>query len=604
MQIIIDNQTVLKGDLLSRKILTLVNCVRASDRYFVPLTKLYLVYVWNFAKGDLDAVSQARATLWEALPDRAQYITQIYNEVVPNLKNLAIWQADKPIEDGDIAVFDFVSYSDKTERAQFSVQDFSEWLINALNVSFIDNKIAYFNGYQYVTGVDAFLKIIKTVLSVVKAFTPSLYKILYSQKETNDFISNFIASNCDYIKVKTNPYYIPTKNGIVHLKQDNRGAFCVDSCTLESFSPDKASTFLLNANFNPKANSSIFDDWIDLLTNNNKALRAVLAEMCGVAIFNKSFCKKFFYLYSVPNGGKSTFLNTLRELLGASNVSNVDLRNASELKFKLSKIDGMLVNITDEASDNGNPYSKLTCDVIKKVTGFGVLQVEDKNVKAYDINPTATLIFASNDRPTFADTGVFSRLIAIPFLHTFKTSSAPDYTKITEVMDAFLMFALDGLCRVLNRDKAHEELFTTCKETTELKQEIGLQNDPIKEFIETYQGTPEEFLKWCQYNPSAEEEGKYQVVARVFAHYKNWIKDQNYNPKFLFTETIFYHRVCDYFPQLLRDKSNNTRKASIHANDLSYTGQFAPAIDKQKKWSVFSIKQNRGGDLCKAKSLT
>ena len=575
------------------KIKNLCKCVQNSKENFGALTAFFFKSVYEANSRSVLAVENARDDLIKECAFKRDIIIDIYNDLIPNIKDIQILgvKGYQPV-DSKIWPFPFLTYKDDdASSAYFDLNVFQSWLIDALNSCFINNQLAYFDGQKYVTTQDSYEKIVKTVLSIVKTMNPAFTKILYTNKETNDFISNFITSNCDYIKVKTNPYYIPTKNGIVHLKQDDKGAFGVESCTLESFSPDKASTFLLNASFNPKAKSAIFDEWIDLLTDNNKAVRAVLSEMCGVAIFNKSFCKKFFYLYSVPNGGKSTFLNTLRELLGASNVSNVDLRNASELKFKLSKIDGMLVNITDEASDNGNPYSKLTCDVIKKVTGFGVLQVEDKNVKAYDIKPTATLIFASNDRPTFADTGVFSRLIAIPFLHTFKTSSAPDYAKVPEVMDAFLLFSLDGLCRVLNRDKAHEELFTTCKEITELKQEIGLQNDPIKEFIETYQGTTEEFLKWCQYNPNADGEGKYQVVARVFAHYKNWIKDQNYTPKFLFTENIFYHRVCDYFPQLIRDKSNNTRKASIHANDLSYTGQFAPAIDKLKKWSVFSLKK-------------
>ena len=579
----------LETNLTLKKILVITNCVRGTKPLLVAFAQLYLVKAWEISRGDLEVVRCARSTLCAMLPDKKDTINETYNKIVPNLKNIAIWQADRPIEEGDIVIFGFISYSEDTKRAIFSVQAFINWLINALNVRFIDGKIAYFNGYQYVTGIDEFQKIIKTVLSVVKNLIPSLFKVLYTQKETNDFISDFIASNCDYLKYKTNPFYIPCTNGIIHLLPDEQtGLYNPSSLKLEAFAPDKASTFCLNATFTLSAKSILFDDWINLLTNNTPEIRAVLAEMCGVAIFNKSFCKKFFYLYSVPNGGKSTFLNTFRDLLGSSNVSNVDLRSSGDLKFKLAKIDGKLLNITDEASDNGNPYSKLTCDVIKKVTGFGVLQVEDKNVKAYDIKPTATLIFASNDRPTFADTGVFSRLVAIPFLHTFKTSSAPEYAKNPDVMSAFLSFALEGLCRVLNRDKAKQELFTTCGAMEKLKQEISVQNDPIKEFIENYMGTPEEFLKWCQW--SNDGEGRYQVVARVYAHYKQWVKDQNYNLKFLFTENIFYHRVCDYFPNLNRNKSNNTRKASVYASDLSYNGQDSGA--PCKKWAVFSLKQH------------
>lgn len=575
------------------KIVVLIKVLQYKKSNFNAITSAYFVYVFSISQGDISQVERARDALIKELPHRRDDIQAIYAYLTKEgLKNFQIYSANAPLTDTDIKVFPFVVYSEAKGRAVFDEGDFIKWLIDACNVRFFDNDISYYNGSNFILGKEHFKNFVASSLSIVREFVG--IKALCERSALENFIDLFIASNVENLKHVLNYEYIPCKNGIIHLLPDDQtGLYNPSSLKLEAFAPDKASNYCLNANYAPTQKSPIFEEWIDQLSDHDATIRDLLSEMCGVAIYKRSFCKKFFYLYSNPNCGKTTFLNTLEALLSPENVSHIDLKNYKNIKFKMWELKHKLANIKDENSDDGTPYNPASCDYIKNLTGNGSLPYElkgDKNTSNF--RPDATLILASNDLPTYADKGVNSRMVIIPLQHEFRTGTAPEYAKNLDVMSAFLSFALDGLCRVLNRDKAKQDLFSKSEKTQWLTDTIKDMGDPIKVFIKTYQGSDIEFLHYILWDPKYLNKGKPpKVVSRIYEEYKKFLKEKDPNNyrRYVFNEMYFYRRIVEYFPDLTDNRCNNTRLAPIYANDLS-SMQFNPNMAK-RKWAVFSLKK-------------
>ena len=576
------------------KLSFLIKVLQYNKSNFGTITSTYFLYAYGASQGDMSQVERARDALIKELPSRCDNIQAIYAYLTEEgLKNFQIYSASAPLAATDIKAFPFFVYSEAKGRAVFDEDSFIHWLLEACHVRFFDNDVAYYNGVNFVLGKDEFKKFIALALSVAREF--SGVKALCERRTLDNFIDIFIASNVGMLKHALNPEYIPCQNGIIHLLPDEKtGLYNPSSLKLEAFAPDKASNYCLNANYAPTQKSRIFEEWIEQLSSQDKTIRDILSEMCGVAIYKRSFCKKFFYLHSAPNCGKTTFLNTLEALLTPENVSHIDFKNYKNIKFKMWELKNKLANIKDENSDDGTPYNPASCDYIKNLTGNGSLPYElkgDKNTSNF--RPDATLILASNDLPTYADKGVNSRMVIVPLKHEFKTGSAPEYAKNPDVMSAFLSFALEGLCRVLNRDKAKQDLFSTNEELKELAGVVNIKGDPIKHFIETSQGSSVEFLRHILWDPQYIDHGRPpMVVARVYAEYKKWLSeiDPNNYRRSVYDEIRFHKRILEYFPDLVEDRSNNTRPAPIYANDLSAV-QFAP-IMHQKNGRYFHSRKN------------
>ena len=143
----------------------------------------------------------------------------------------------------------------------------------------------------------------------------------------------------------------------------------------------------------------------------------------------------------------------------------------------------------------------------------------------------------------------------------------------------------------LNRDKAKEDLFSKSEKTQRLTDTIEDMGDPIKVFIKTYQGSDIEFLYYILWDPKYLSKGEPpKVVSRIYEEYKKFLKEKDPNNyrRYVFNEVYFYRRIVEYFPDLVADRSNNTRPAPIYANDLSAM-QFNSNMAK-RKWVVFSLK--------------
>jgi putative DNA primase/helicase len=245
---------------------------------------------------------------------------------------------------------------------------------------------------------------------------------------------------------------------------------------------------------------------LNKLACNDPAIRALLEECIGYCMFRANELSKAFVLTGDKSNGKSTFLDMVRNVLGDTNCSALDIGELDE-RFSIATMGGKLANIGDDISDEFLQGKSVA--MFKKIVSGNEVKAEVKNdPNIFFMRPYVKLLFSANDIPRMKDkTGaVLRRLVIIPFNARFSKDD-PDYDpyiiwklRDPEVMRYLCRLGIEGLRRVLeNKSFSQSE-----KVEKELK-DYEIQNNPILLFLE------ERELKEIVNQPTKEVHKAYRV---------------------------------------------------------------------------------------------
>jgi P4 family phage/plasmid primase-like protien len=169
---------------------------------------------------------------------------------------------------------------------------------------------------------------------------------------------------------------------------------------------------------------------------------------------------------------KSTLLSIAQEiLLGSENVSNIPWQALSE-RFNKAELFGKLANIfADLPSKNIDDGG-----MFKALTGEDYITGERKNKDPFNFRPYARLLFSCNDIPkNYSDRsdGFYRRLLIIRFDNSVpKAKRDPNLReRIASERDGILLWALDGLIRLINNSYQFGETERTRSELHRYKVE-------------------------------------------------------------------------------------------------------------------------------------
>lgn len=269
------------------------------------------------------------------------------------------------------------------------------------------------------------------------------------------------------------------------------------------FSPDIVITNRIPWDYDETAYSELADKTLNKIACGDSTIRALLEECVGYCFYRRNELSKSFILTGEKSNGKSTFLDMVKNLLGADNVSALDLSELDE-RFSVATMAGKLANIGDDISDEF--LQGRVVATFKKIVSGNEVKAEIKNdPNIFFMKPTVKLLFSANDIPRMKDkTGaVLRRLVIVPFNARFSKDD-PDYDpyitwKLREegVMKYMIRVGIEGLKRVLTNNA-----FT---ESVKVKQELEdyeLQNNPILLFLkdkpmEEIENQPTKDVHWA-----------------------------------------------------------------------------------------------------------
>lgn len=290
------------------------------------------------------------------------------------------------------------------------------------------------------------------------------------RKEVLSYLQALISENTPV----SGANYIAFKNGVYNLSTGE----------LEAFTADKILTNKINWNYNTEAYSQLADDVLNNLACGDPQIRKLIDEVIGYTFYRRNELRKAFMLKGKRFNGKSTFLDMLSQLLGADNISALDLSDLSH-EYKAFGLFGKLANLGDDIEDEFIP----SAGIFKKVVSGDRINVNVKFSAPVEFNPYCKLIFSGNTIPRLGrgrdSDAIIDRLVIIPFNASFQADTG-NYTpfikydlRTPETMEYLIQIGLQGLKRVLTTNS-----FTTTEQIEEQLDEYEETLNPILTFFD------------------------------------------------------------------------------------------------------------------------
>ena len=313
-----------------------------------------------------------------------------------------------------------------------------------------------------------------------------------------------------------------------HLIAFKNGVYDVIHDTLLPFSEQYIITNKINHNFNPAAKSELVDETLDKLACGDAEIRALLEEAVGYCFYRRNELGKSFVLVGDgtrekgASNGKSTFLTTVKALLGEDNITSLDMSELNQ-KFQNAELFGKLANIGDDIDDGYIPNSA----IFKKLVTGERIQVQRKGERPFEFNNYAKLLFSANEIPKIKDRGgaIQRRLVIVPFLAHFSKDD-PDFRpyittelQTAENLEYLIQLGIRGLKRVLTNNA-----FT--------------ESDKVQMQLEEFEETNNPLVGFFKENPELEVEN--QTNTSIYGLYTEYCIANNHHPlsKIAFSKQI------------------------------------------------------------------
>ena len=346
------------------------------------------------------------------------------------------------------------------EGQKFLFDEFARWLVKECRVVRIYDQLHIYKDGVYISGnADIERAMIQEIPSLREAQRKEVIKyMLLIADEMRPADARYIAFN----------------NGILDIIEDQ----------LLPFSPDMAVTNRIPWDYDKDAECDLVDRVFNNIACQDPDIRALLEECIGYCFFRRNELRKAFILTGNKRGGKSTYLDCIKAILGDGNISALDLSEIGD-RFNTSMMFGKLANIGDDIGDEFLKGSQVS--IFKKVVAGNRIKAEYKGVTPFEYNPYIKLLFSANEIPRMRDRGgaVLDRLIIIPFNAEFDKSD-PDYDPFLkyklieqEPVQYMIRLGVQGLRRILEGNRG----FTKSTQVQQQLDEYNEANNPILGFI-------------------------------------------------------------------------------------------------------------------------
>ncbi len=328
--------------------------------------------------------------------------------------------------------------------------------------------------YEYINGVYKQIGDTEIYNRMDNVFVQySLFEERTSSRKVKDAIARLasLLSRTDkrhFSDKEKQPYFLNLMNGL----------FDMDSFTLMEHSRDYFTTVQLPYRYNPQSVCENFENFINVITQNNDATKSMIQDMFGYCLLNGNPKHKVFYLYgSTARNGKSSLAKILCGLLGENNYSNLSLEQISKRDSLISLIDKQ-INFSDEVDGRFIESSMLT-----QLSAEGTANLNPKYKKQFDSKIFAKFIIACNDLPRFQSAqGMKHRMITIPFHYQIPEEKRIDRIDIKLLLNegsGILNWAIEGSKKLKDRGS-----FLISEDSKEESHENTLASFPVVAYLE------------------------------------------------------------------------------------------------------------------------
>ena len=324
------------------------------------------------------------------------------------------------------------------------------------------------------------------------------------------------------------PEYLNCQNGIVNLRTGellpHDSNFCMSKiCYSEYDTEGKEPTLWLR--------------FLMDITNGDQELVRYIQKSIGYSLTGSNHEQCAYFLYGMGNNGKSTFLDTISDLLGGY-AANAQPETIMMRKWgdggALSDI-ARLKSIRFVTSEEPTEGVRLNEGLLKQLTGGSKITCRFLYADEFEYTPEFKIWIATNHKPIIrgTDIGIWRRIKLIPFevnIPANKVDKNLKY-KLRAEFPQILRWAVDG-CRMW-MDEGMEEPECVQMAVKEYKQEMDLLAGFLEQCVEI------------------DYEIKDKTPARdLFRAYSQWAKDNN---EYEMSSKKFFTEIAKKLPEKGRD---------------------------------------------------
>jgi putative DNA primase/helicase len=273
-------------------------------------------------------------------------------------------------------------------------------------------------------------------------------------------------------QLDTNPWLLNVRNGTLDLRTG----------TLRAHRRDDLITKVAPVAYDPDAACPVWQAFLARIMRGNEVVISFLQRVIGYALTGSIAEQCFFLLYGTGANGKSTFLETVRALLGAyahqTDFTTFLVRSSDTVRNDLARLRGSrFVSAVEVESGR-----RLDEALVKQVTGGDPIVARFLYREFFQYVPQFKIFLAANHKPVIrgTDDGIWRRIRLIPFTETIPPQEQDKdlLAKLRAELPGILKWALAG-CLAWQREGlgAPEEI----DHATETYRD---EMDPVGAFLE------------------------------------------------------------------------------------------------------------------------
>jgi putative DNA primase/helicase len=340
---------------------------------------------------------------------------------------------------------------------------------------------------------------------------------------TNDYDANpfLITVNGATINLKTGEQYVPRKEDMI--------------------------TKVANVRFDPEAECPLWLSFLNDVFEGDKEVIRYVQKCIGMSLSGDISEQAFFICFGQGANGKSTFLNTIRKVLGdyASTTSfgTFDADSRNEYGNDVAALKGRRVVVAIEAEQS----KRLAEARIKTITGGDLVSCRFLYGEFFEYLPTYKVWLAVNHKPSVrgADHGIWRRLHYIPFNVRFGgEGNKPRDNQLESKLDRERAGIFNWMLEGFNmwQSDGHIKKPASILAATE---EFQNENDSVARFI----------AECCERNDNATME-----AGEAYTLFRAWLSEQGEAARFIPNMTFWGHRMSEKGLQ----KGKNSRGRIIY----------------------------------------
>lgn len=394
------------------------------------------------------------------------------------------------------------------------------------------------NQYQKVDAIQQIAKYISNYLNncwFVKG--KNHVRVKLTNAKIKDVITQFSYLDDVYLKPsQKSPCWLDGRGEAENILAAKNCLINLDNGQTYPLTKDFYTTNYLPYDYNPDYISDKWGNFLCDITNNDVDVMLLLQMWCGYLFIPNQQYQSFLLCVGDGANGKGVFFDTIANVVGRHNTSNLPLAFFHEM-HKVYGTYGKIANMSNETAKNVEANIE---SVIKEYTGNDVMYWKKIYQDGFDAKPTAKLMFATNELPVIRDTtdGIWRRMIYVPFDAKFPASKqnknlANELQNHNE-LSGILNWMLEGR-KMLIKNKGFV-LPDRCQQAlnqyrTESNSVLGFITDTISEDVDSEISTVELYniyKAWC-INNGCYAKNNVHFGKELHRQFPNMIKLQRLN---------------------------------------------------------------------------